>query len=63
MTNVTKVVRPFFERFINRSTIETTVLSGAIFNVMPRTGQVNIENCFYVKFYIKKIDGTSTQWS
>jgi len=39
MANVTKVTRPFFEKYINRTSIETTVLSGAIFNVMPRPGQ------------------------
>ncbi|CAF4899657.1 unnamed protein product, partial [Rotaria sp. Silwood1] len=38
MTNVTKVIRPFFEKYVNRSSVESTVLSGALFNVMPRSG-------------------------
>jgi hypothetical protein len=42
MTNVTKVVRPFFERYINRSMIQPNILAGALFNVMPRDGLVSI---------------------
>ena len=56
MTNVTKVVRPFFEKYINRSSVETTILSGALFNVMPRSGQVSIyksRTYFYDKLYMK----------
>jgi hypothetical protein len=42
MTNVTKVVRPYFEKYLDRSAIEPNVLAGALFNVMPRAGQVSI---------------------
>ncbi|CAF2773164.1 unnamed protein product [Rotaria sp. Silwood2] len=38
MTNVTKVIRPFFEKYINRSSVESTVLFGPLLNVMPRSG-------------------------
>jgi hypothetical protein len=44
MTNVKKVVLPFFEKYINRSAVESTVLAGGLFNVMPRTGQVSKYN-------------------
>ncbi|CAF1455374.1 unnamed protein product [Adineta ricciae] len=39
MTNVTKVVRPIFEKYLDRSAVESTILSGALFNVMPRRGR------------------------
>ncbi len=42
MTNVTKVVKPFFDGYLNRSTVESNVLAGALFNVMPLSGQVSI---------------------
>jgi hypothetical protein len=42
MANVTKVTRPYFEKFINRTSVEATVLAGTMFNVMPRPGQVSI---------------------
>lgn len=55
MTNVTKVVRPFFEKYINRTSVETNILSGALLNVMPRNGQVNIFNILKLfLLYIKK---------
>jgi hypothetical protein len=44
MTNVTKVVRPFFEKYVNRSMVESSILAGALFNVMPVSGQVSIDN-------------------
>jgi len=48
MTNVTKVIRPFFEGYIDRSMVEPTILSGALFNVMPRNGLVSIYNSKYI---------------
>ncbi|UJR36372.1 hypothetical protein I4U23_029096 [Adineta vaga] len=39
MTNVTKVVRPIYEKYLNKAAVESTILSGALFNVMPRNGQ------------------------
>ena len=44
MTNVTKVTKPFFERFLNRSIVESNVLAGALFSVMPRPGQVRLSS-------------------
>ncbi len=44
MTNVTKVIRPFFENYINRSAVEPNILAGALLNVMPLSGQVRIYN-------------------
>ena len=44
MTNVTKVVRPIFEKYLARSAVESTILSGALFNVMPRSGRVRIRD-------------------
>ena len=41
MTNVKKVIRPFYEKYLNRSAVQSTVLSGALFNVMPQNGQVS----------------------
>lgn len=40
MTNVTKVTRPFYEKFLNRSSVGSNILSGTLFNVMPVQGQV-----------------------
>ena len=42
MTDVTKVVQPFVEGYINPSMVETDILDGAFFNVMPVSGQVRI---------------------
>ncbi|CAF3673563.1 unnamed protein product [Adineta steineri] len=45
MTNVTKVIRPIYEKLLNLSSIEANPLSGALLNVMPRTGQAEqVEN-------------------
>jgi hypothetical protein len=44
MTNVTKVVRPFDERYIDRSAIDSNFLSGALLNVMPLAGRVSRYN-------------------
>jgi hypothetical protein len=64
MTSPTKVVKPFFERYINRASVESTVLAGALFNVMPRSGQVRINNSknIFIKNHLltKKIDRRST---
>ncbi|CAF1254910.1 unnamed protein product [Rotaria sordida] len=38
MANVTKVIRPFFEKYLNPASVETSVLTGGLFNVMPRSG-------------------------
>jgi hypothetical protein len=48
MTNVTKVVRPFFEKYVNRSMVEPNILSGALFNVMPRNGLVSVYHSKYI---------------
>ncbi|CAF1300171.1 unnamed protein product [Rotaria magnacalcarata] len=39
MTNVTKVTRPFYEKYVNRSSVDSNILSGALFNVMPNSGK------------------------
>lgn len=52
MTNVTKVVKPFYEGYLDRSAVEANILSGALFNVRPRSGQVRIYN--YIFISIKK---------
>ncbi|CAM4899115.1 unnamed protein product [Rotaria socialis] len=44
MTNVTKVTRPFYEKYLNRSSVDSNILSGALFNVMPNSG--NTEEVF-----------------
>ncbi|CAF4157282.1 unnamed protein product [Rotaria sp. Silwood2] len=38
MTNVTGVIRPFFEKYLSPTSVETNLLSGALFNVMPKRG-------------------------
>jgi len=48
MTNVTKVVRPFFEKIVNKSMVEPNIIDGPLFNVMPRDGLVSIYNFKYI---------------
>ncbi|CAF3049475.1 unnamed protein product [Rotaria sp. Silwood2] len=38
MANVTGVIRPFFEKYLSPTSVETNLLSGALFNVMPKRG-------------------------
>ncbi|CAF1261505.1 unnamed protein product [Rotaria sp. Silwood1] len=38
MTKVKRVIRPFVDKYLNKKSVETSILSGALFNVMPRTG-------------------------
>ncbi|CAF4039061.1 unnamed protein product, partial [Rotaria sordida] len=38
MGNVTGVIRPFFEKYLSPTAVETNLLSGALFNVMPKHG-------------------------
>ena len=40
---MTKVTKPLFEKIINRSMIESNILSGAQFNVQSRPGQVRLD--------------------
>ena len=43
MTNITKIIRPFHSNYVNRSSVEDYIISGALFNVMPIDGQVNFD--------------------
>ncbi|CAF4674343.1 unnamed protein product, partial [Rotaria sp. Silwood2] len=39
MTNITQLIQPFREGYINRSAVEDNILDGPIFSVTPRAGQ------------------------
>ncbi len=44
MTNVTEVIRPIYEGYINQSAIESNFLHGSLLNVMPLAGRVSRYN-------------------
>ena len=41
MANTRRLIQPFFQGYINKSTVEDNVLDGAIFSVSPRAGHVS----------------------
>jgi hypothetical protein len=41
MANVKRMVKPFFDGYINISMVEKNILSGPLFSVTPRQGQVS----------------------
>ncbi|CAF2632600.1 unnamed protein product [Rotaria sp. Silwood2] len=38
MTKVKGVIRPFVDKYLNKNSVEASILSGALFNVMPKSG-------------------------
>jgi hypothetical protein len=41
MANTKRLVQPFYEGYINTSMVEENILSGPLFSVTPRDGQVS----------------------
>jgi hypothetical protein len=41
MSNVTQIIRPFFDQYIDPSMVEESIIAGAQFSVIPRKGQVS----------------------
>ena len=41
MSNVKKIIRPFFEKYIDPSMVEQNLIVGGQFSVIPRKGQVS----------------------
>ena len=43
MANVTKVTRPVYVKYTNQSSVEATVLSAVLFNVMSHSEQLSLD--------------------
>jgi hypothetical protein len=41
MANTKRLVQPFYEGYLNTSMVEENILSGPLFSVTPRDGQVS----------------------
>jgi hypothetical protein len=49
MTNIIRLIQPFFDGYINRTKVEDNILDGPLFSVTPRVGQVRflLNKMFY----------------